>query len=92
MAYCPRLHSLLLAAALLFVATPAQRAVAGMIELAPVVDGHVTTTIIEDHVTVTVTTNFPELPLGRPLSITTQKPGLEFDLSSLTADTIAVPD
>ena len=91
MAYCPRLHSLLLAAALLFVATPAQRAVAGMIELAPVVDGHVTTTFIDIFVTtVTVTTNSPVLPLGRPLSSTTEKPVLEFDLSSLAAGTIVV--
>ena len=91
MAYCPRLHSLLLAAALLFVATPAQRAVAGTIELAPVIDGHVTTTFIDIFsTTVTVTTNSPVLPLGRPVSSVHQKPVLEFDLSSLAAGTIVV--
>ena len=90
MTYCPRLHNLLLPAALLFVVAPTQRVVAGMVVLAPVVDGHVTTNIIEDHVTVSVTTNSPVLPLGRPVSSVHQKPVLEFDLSSLATGTIVV--
>ena len=92
MAYCPRLHDLLLfAAALLFVVIPAHRTVAGTIELAPVIDGHVTTTFIDIFsTTVTVTTNSPVLPLGRPVSSVHQKPVLEFDLSSLAAGTIVV--
>ena len=92
MACCPRLHDLLLfAAALLFVVIPPQRVVAGTIELAPVIDGHVTTTFIDIFsTTVTVTTNSPVLPLGRPVSSVHQKPVLEFDLSSLAAGTIVV--
>ena len=92
MACSPRLHHLLLlAVATLFVVIPAQRVVAGMIEFAPVVDGDVSITRIDGFVTaVQVSTNSSTLRLGRPLSITTQFPVLEFDLSSLALGTIVV--